>query len=213
MNPTLATLIYLADIYFIFKTYALEKRVVDVAHKKYAGLGTTLFMAFHGVGSFSELTLGYLACVYPSSSSLARATAYLALLVNLPSGFVMTPKVFGVRHLTVPGFTLMGVLRLLEAARVLTVDHRLAPNLWILLQVGTLVRLLGYFVLPYSSKGGPRGAMFTEPVNYSFNILLSGYFVAMFVYPPQWLFLSLGIYAVAQNFMPVVIVPARKKVS
>mmetsp|Transcript_215 Transcript_215/g.386 ORF Transcript_215/g.386 Transcript_215/m.386 type:complete len:109 (+) Transcript_215:522-848(+) len=71
----------------------------------------------------------------------------------------------------------------------------------------------GTFVLPYSSKGGARGAMFTEPVNYSFNILLSGYFVAMFVYPPQWLFLSLGIYAVAQNFMPVVIVPARKKVS
>ena len=59
--------------------------------------------------------------------------------------------------------------------------------------------LLGYFVLPYSSKGGRRGGMFTEPVNYSFNVLLRKYFVAVFVYPPFWLFLSLGIYAVAQN--------------
>ena len=32
----------------------------------------------------------------------------------------------------------------------------------ILLQVGTLVRLLGYFVLPYTSKGGRHGGMFTE---------------------------------------------------
>ena len=47
-------------------------------------------------------------------------------------------------------------------------------------------------------------------MNYSFNILLSGYFVAMFVYPPVWLFLSLGIYALAQNFMPVVVISAKK---
>ena len=42
----------------------------------------------------------------------------------------MTPRVFGVKHLTVPGFTLMGVLRLLEVSRVLLIDHRLVPNLW-----------------------------------------------------------------------------------
>ncbi|GMH53317.1 hypothetical protein TL16_g01424 [Triparma laevis f. inornata] len=122
MNPTLATLIFLTDIYFVLKTYVLEKPVVDVAHKKYTSLGTYLSMAAHGIGSMS--------------------------------GAIMTPKVFGVKDLTVPGFTLMGVVRLLDVARVLTVDHRLVPNLWIMLQVGTLVQLLGHFVLPYSSKGG-----------------------------------------------------------
>ena len=206
MNPTLATIIFILDIYFVLKTYVLEKHVVDKAHKKYASLGTSLFMAIHGIGSMLELTVGYLAVLDPSNVNLAKATAFIALFVNLPSGAIMTPKVFGVKHLTVPGFTLMGVLRLVEAYRVLAVDHRLVPNLWILLQVGTLVRLLGYFVLPYTSKNGKRGGMFTEPVNYSFNILLSGYFVAMFVYPPFWLFASLLIYAVAQTFMPVVVV-------
>lgn len=144
---------------------------------------------------------------------LAHATTYVALFFNLPSGARMTPKVFGVKDLTVPGFTLMGVVRLLDVARVLTVDHRLVPNLWILLQVGTLVRLLGHFVLPYSSKGGKRGGMFTEPVNYSFNILLSGYFVVMFVHPPSFLFLSFGLYPLAQTFMPVEVISARKTAS
>ena len=92
-----------------------------------------------------------------------------------------------------------------EVLRVLTLDHRPVENLWILIQVGTLVRLMGYFVLSYTRKNGMRGGIFIEPVNYFFNILLSGYFYAMWVYPPFWHFLSLGIYAVVQNVMPVVV--------
>ena len=57
----------------------------------------------------SELTIGYLAIMNPSNAKLDVATAYLALFVNLPSGAIMTPKVFGVKYPTVPGFTLMRV--------------------------------------------------------------------------------------------------------
>merc|ERR1711937_828817 len=90
----------------------------------------------------------------------------------------------------------------MEVLRVLVVDHRLFPNLWILLHVGTVVRLLGWFVLPYTSSSGRRGDLFTEPVVYSFNILLSGYLTAAFVYPPKFMLGSLALYAVSQCVWP-----------
>lgn len=93
----------------------------------------------------------------------------------------------------------------MEALNVLLVDTRLVANLWILLHVGTIVRLLGFFVLPYSSTDGNRGDLFTEPINYSFNIILSGIVTAAFVYPPYFLLVSHVIYAVAYMYMPPMI--------
>ena len=136
------------------------------------------------------------------------ATALLALLVNVPSGFVLNKNVFGIKHLTIPGFALFGFIRGMEAVRILFgPDHRTVANLWILLHVGTMVRLLGYFVLPYTSVDresatGGRGDLFTEPVVYSFNILLSGYLIAAFVYPPKWLVASLVLYVMAYPIWP-----------
>merc|ERR1712048_1510126 len=113
---------------------------------------------------------------------------------NIATGVVLTPRVFGIKHLTVPGFALFGYLRALEILRTLAYDYRNYPQAWILLQVGTVVRLLGYFILPYSSADGVRGDLFTEPSLYSFNILLSGYLTAAFVYPPKWVLSSLLCY-------------------
>ena len=66
---------------------------------------------------------------------------------------------------------------------------------------------MGYFVLPYTSVDresttGGRGDLFTEPVVYSFNILLSGYLIAAFVYPPKWLVASLVLYVMAYPIWP-----------
>merc|ERR1712100_807709 len=113
---------------------------------------------------------------------------------NILTGFVLTPGVFGIKHLTVPGFYLFGVLRAVEILRTLKYNYRNYPQAWILLQVGTVVRLLGYFVLPFSSTDGVRGDLFTEPTIYSFNILLSGYLTAAFVYPPKMVLSSLLLY-------------------
>merc|ERR1719201_2008509 len=112
------------------------------------------------------------------------------------------PGVFGIKHLTVPGFYLFGYLRAVEILRTLVYDYRNYPQAWILLQVGTVVRLLGYFILPFSSIDGKRGDLFTEPTNYSFNILLSGYLTAAFVYPPKWLLASLLCYASWNRHQP-----------
>ena len=168
--PALATGMLLTDVYFLVKTYVLEKPTVDHAHKKYVAHRNTVFVAVHGIGSSLEFLTGFLAVVGMSSCSStslmsssrvtavsgssqqwwivpARMSALLALFINVPSGLVLNRRVFGIKHLTVPGFLLFGFLRAGEAVRVLFVDERLVPNLWILLHVGTMVRLLGYFSL------------------------------------------------------------------
>merc|ERR1719152_598211 len=139
--------------------------------------------------------------MYPSKTIFTKIASALAIN-NILSGFVLTPNVFGIKHLTVPGFYLFGYLRAFEIYRTMVCDYRNYPQAWILLQVGTVVRLLGFFVLPFSSIDGARGDLFTEPAIYSFNILLSGYLTAAFVYPPKHVLSSLLLYVAWWNKQP-----------
>ncbi|EOD07094.1 putative membrane protein [Emiliania huxleyi CCMP1516] len=231
MRPSLCVLTYVATVYFLLKTYVIERPVVRRAHRKFAAHGNGRVVLVHGVGSAVELFVGMCAILRPDRQWLTHTAVGLALLVNVPSGFLLTPRVYGVKHLTVPGFALFGVSRIIEALRTLFIHPAHVHGLWILLQatstpkppdrdadprprapdftpltprpkVGTLVRLFGYFVLPYSSTDGARGDLFTEPVNYTLNILLSGYITAGFVYPPRILVLSLFLYVWAYPFWP-----------
>lgn len=201
MNKLVAVSTLLTGWYFLIKTYVIEKPVVRRAHKKYAPHNNTLAVAAHGTGSVLEMTVGCLACCFPQRYIFTKIASCLAIN-NILSGFVLTPGVFGIKHLTVPGFYLFGVLRSFEILRTLAYDYRNYPQAWILLQVGTVVRLLGYFVLPYSSTDGIRGDLFTEPSIYSFNILLSGYLTAAFVYPPKYVLSSLLCYVYWYNKQP-----------
>merc|ERR1711896_7737 len=100
--------------------------------------------------------------MYPEKTILTKISSALAIN-NVLSGFVLTPGVFGIKHLTVPGFYLFGVLRAVEILRTLAFDYSNYPQAWVLLQVGTIVRLLGFFVLPFTSiDGKERGDLFTE---------------------------------------------------
>jgi hypothetical protein len=206
MNKFVGVATLLTGWYFLIKTYVVEKRIsktnaIDQAHKKYKAHGNMWAVAAHGGGSALEISVGCLACIYPEKTVFTKIASALAIN-NIATGFVLTPGVFGIKHLTVPGFYLFGVLRALEILRTLIVDYRNYPQAWILLQVGTVVRLLGYFVLPFSSIDGRRGDLFTEPTIYSFNILLSGYLTAAFVYPPKWVLSSLLCYVFWYNKQP-----------
>merc|ERR1712196_152439 len=152
-----------------------KTNAVDQAHKKYKAHQNMWAVAAHGTGSALEITIGCLACIYPKKTVFTKIASSLAIN-NILTGFVLTPGVFGIKHLTVPGFYLFGVLRAVEILRTLRYDYRNYPQAWVLLQVGTVV-------LPFSSTDGVRGDLFTEPSIYSFNILLSGYLTAAFVYP------------------------------
>jgi hypothetical protein len=174
MNRFVAVSVWLTGIYFLIKTYVVEKSMskynaVDMAHKKYKAHKNLWAVALHGAGSSLEISIGCLACCYPKKKIYTKIASALAIN-NILTGFVLTPGVFGVKHLTVPGFLLFGVLRAVEILRTLAYDYRNYPQAWILLQVGTVVRLLGYWILPFSSIDGRRGDLFTEPTMYSFNI-------------------------------------------
>ena len=202
MNSYVCMCVYLTTIYFLFKTYYVEKAVVVRAHKKYKAYNVSKYVLMHGIGSSIELTLGAFVILYPHYVGLTYLCAIIGLFINIPTGFILTSTVYGVKHITVPGFAIFGIIRILECVRVLYVHPALYPNAWILLQVGTIVRLLGYFVLPFTSKYKERGNMFTEKMNYSTNILLSGYISAAHVYHPAWLLLSLILYIPSQYKWP-----------
>jgi hypothetical protein len=227
MTPLMALVLYIVDVYFLLKTYYLNKVVVHNAHKKYVAHKNDHIIALHGIGSATELTLGTLAVIAlagksvaslgpkanwleklatsldPYSKGLCIASALLGVLINVPSGLQLTPGVYGIKSLTVPGFYKFAALRTMEASRVLFIDHRLYTNMWILLKVGTVVRLLGYYILPYTSADRQvPGDLFTEPAIYSQNILLSGVLTAGFVYPPKWVLASMGVYVAGQYTHP-----------
>lgn len=208
MNKTVAVSVWLTGMYFLIKTYVVEKNLkkgvrnaIDEAHKKYKAHKNLWAVALHGGGSSLEIGIGCLACCYPKKPIFTKIASALAIN-NILTGFLLTPGVFGIKHLTVPGFALFGVLRALEILRTLAYGYHNYPQAWILLQVGTVVRLLGYFILPFSSIDGWRGDLFTEPTIYSFNILLSGYLTAAFVYPPKLVLASLLCYASWYNIQP-----------
>jgi len=201
MHKFTAVATWLVGVYFLIKTYVIERVVVSRAHKKYKAHSNTLAVALHGAGSSLEMSVGCLACCYPERTIYTRVASALAIN-NVVTGVILTPGVFGIKHLTVPGFYLFGWLRALEILRTICSDYRNYPQAWILLQVGTVVRLLGFHVLPFSSTDGVKGDLFTEPSIYSFNILLSGYLVAAFVYPPKWVLSSLLCYVYWYQIQP-----------
>ncbi|EOD27217.1 hypothetical protein EMIHUDRAFT_463285 [Emiliania huxleyi CCMP1516] len=207
MRPSLCVLTYVWTVYFLLKAYYVERRTVKRAHKKFVAHGTNHIAHLHGLGSSLELTIGMFAILRPDMPSLAYVCVALAMLINVPTGFLMTKGVFGVKHITVPsqmlnvpGFALFGVLRVAEAYRTVFIDPRAMQGMWVLLQVGTIVRLLGFFVLPFSSVDGARGDLFIEPVNYTINILLSGYITVGFVYPPFLNLASLLLFVAAHPY-------------
>ncbi len=202
MPPGIAATVWTAGMYFLIKTYGIERDVVQRAHKKYAAHNNKTAVRFHGVGSVLELTVGAFACANPDKIMYTKIACLLAIN-NIISGFALTPGVFGIKHLTVPGFAMFGVLRTLEVIRTLCYDYRNYPQAWIALQVGTIVRLLGYFVLPFTSTDArDTGDLFTEPSIYSFNILLSGYLTTAFLFKGQWNLMTLVVYALSQRFLP-----------
>mmetsp|Transcript_8996 Transcript_8996/g.29748 ORF Transcript_8996/g.29748 Transcript_8996/m.29748 type:complete len:649 (-) Transcript_8996:390-2336(-) len=200
MRPSLCVLTYVWTVYFLLKAYYVERRTVKRAHKKFVAHGTNHIAHLHGLGSSLELTIGMFAILRPDMPSLAYVCVALAMLINVPTGFLMTTRVFGVKYITVPGFTLFGLLRMAEAYRTVFIHPGFVHYLWILLQVGTAVRLLGFYVLPFSSVDGARGDLFTEPVNYTLCIILSGYITTGFVYMPFLNVASLLYFCCAQPY-------------
>lgn len=128
MDKFVAVSVWIAGVYFLLKTYVIKnsREVVDRAHKKYVAHKNMWAVILHGVGSALEMSVGCLACCRPDKPVYTKIATALAIN-NVATGFVLTPGVFGIKHLTVPGFYLFGVLRCLEIIRTLFADYRNYP--------------------------------------------------------------------------------------
>jgi len=196
---------FAADLY-TWSQYYTERQAVAHAHKKFAAHGISPAVYVHAAAGVAETLLGLAFLLDPveSRAGYAYAAALVAALLHVPSGFLLTPHVWGLKNITVTGYAFVGILRLYQAARVFLVDPRLGlPDLWILLHMATLVRLVGFFVTPYSSAdGGRRGDLFTEPLVYTLYVSMAAFVTLSFVFPPVVGLAALFIFAAVEAATP-----------
>jgi len=95
MNKFVAFSTWAVGIYFLIKTYVVERGVVQQAHKKYAAHNNKLAVALHGAGSALETSIGALACCFPNKHIFTKVASALAIN-NVVTGVVLTPGVFGI---------------------------------------------------------------------------------------------------------------------
>jgi hypothetical protein len=92
---------------------------------------------------------------------------------------------------------------MLQALRTLQNPIASLPDLWILLHTASMVRLVSYYITPWTStNGGWKGDMVTDPLNYTLSVSLATLVTLQFVYPPIINLLALICIAIAHNFMP-----------
>ena len=183
MPKWVAGAMLLADFYQ-YGMYYVERESVRRAHRKYSAQRADRVVMLHAAGSLLETLLGFVACLDPAKTRVATATALVALLWSVPTGLTLAPRVWGLPHITVTGYVLVGLLRAYQAGVVLLVDPRTLPDLWILLHMATLVRLVGYHVSPYSSTDGVHGDLLTDPLVYTLTVSIAALITLSFVYPP-----------------------------
>ena len=157
-----------------------------------------------------ETCLGLIAILLPTAAATGdvtvwwwRSTAICALFLHIPTGLLLSPKVWGLKHITVIGYFIVGFLRAHKAILTLYDPVANLPDLWILLHMATLVRLVAYYISPWSSSdGGRSGDLLTDPLVYTFTVTVAGLVTLGFVYPPAFNLFALVVLAFAHAIWP-----------
>jgi hypothetical protein len=200
-SPVVACLLFAADLWVWYVSACTERDATAHAHKKYTAQSTTRVVFVHFLTGVVETVLGLL-YILTGEAKFATASAYVALLMHAPTGLFLSPKVWGLKHITVTGYLLVGICRIMQALRVIQQPHKL-PDLWILLHMATAVRLCSYYITPFSSSdGGRRGDLVTDPLVYTLSVSLAALVTLSFVYPPVFSLAALGVVALVHKVCP-----------
>ena len=160
MSATVAFIIFTLDLW-VWSMYYTESRVAKRHGKKFIAFGTQKVVLIHALAGVLETIFG-LSYILSGKMIYAHTAAYLALLVHVPTGLILTPKVWGLKHITVPGYFFVGLCRGIQAYRVLH-DASKLPDLWIVLHTASMVRLVSYYITPWSStNGGWEGDLISD---------------------------------------------------
>ena len=137
MNASVAWTLFACDLWTWSKYYT-ERSVVKHTNKKFTAHKTDRVVLVHAFAGVIETVLGLIYILNPNGGyeHIAKACAWVALLLHIPTGLYLAPKVWGIPHITVTGYVFVGLCRAVEACMVLFHEGgnvKLLPRLWILL--------------------------------------------------------------------------------
>jgi hypothetical protein len=187
---------------FAWWVYYMERKLVKRKHMKFTAQKMYYVLAIHIISGLVETVLGLMSVLHPENKQLAYATAWVALCAHIPTNLMLSPHVWGLKYITVTGYIIVGLMRAFEAMNVLWDSHFSVVNLWILLQMATLVRVVSYFVAPWTSIRGYYGDLSTDKLVYTFTVGVASISTAAFVYSPTVLLLVIHILAIANFLFP-----------
>lgn len=179
-------------------TYYVERDMIRKKHAKFRVLKLEYVLAIHVLAGMSESICGFLCVFYPQSRQLAIATALIALFFHIPTNWILSPYVWGLKYITVTGYYLVGLLRFVTAIQVIYVNHYKVVDLWILLQMATVVRWCLYYITPWSYADGEYGDLMTEQFNHTLSITLAACVTLAFVFPPAIFIVLIAILTISK---------------
>ena len=207
MSSMVACLLFVADLWS-WSLYFVESDVVKRSHLKYKAHQTTRVVAIHSVAGVTETILGLIFILHRNhflpnpnrpdlymgslmdvrnhekiSHGLAMLVCIVALGFHIPTNLLLAPKVWGLKNMTVTGYIFVALLRVFHVYEIIFKSYEMVPQLWILLHTATMVRLVGYYVCPFSTTTG-NGDLLTDPFVYTLSTGLATFTTLAFVYPP-----------------------------
>lgn len=190
---------------------------------------------FEWIGGFCFLVLCHLCHEENAATAAAdivvRIAASVAVIsavfVHIPTGLMLVPKVFGIAYITKIGYIIVGLMRLERASIAFwsmlsseSVEDVYEPilDLWMLLQIAFLVRIISIVVLPTTlpSSGdttqearlyGKRGNAIYDPIMYTFSVTSASLLITPFVYPP-WVNIIIVCIIIAARFISSLLLTA-----
>ena len=82
--------------------YYTESAVAKRHGKKFLAYKTNRTVIIHAIGGVLETVTGFY-YIHTGNIKYAYFSAYIALFVHIPTGFILTPKVWGLKHITITG--------------------------------------------------------------------------------------------------------------
>lgn len=196
--PVYVACIVLAFDVWSWITYYLEKDMIQKKHAKFRVLQLGYVLAIHVIAGICEIICGFLCVIFPESRQLAIITALIAIIFHIPTNWILSPYVWGLKYITVTGYYLVGLLRFVTAIQVMYVTHYKVVDLWILLQMATVVRWCLYHITPWSYADGEYGDLMTERFNHTLSITLAACVTVAFVFPPAIFILLIAILTISK---------------
>ena len=194
----MANIILIANL-FSWGFYFIERKLVKKNHKKF--INKKKILMIHVISGIFETLLGYY-MIYYSITNYYFIIVTISLFHTLTNIYLI-PNVWGLKYITVPGYVLVSLMRLYESINILVYQNKLhyISNLWILLQTATLVRILSYFVYPWSSQKGKYGDLSINPIIYTGSVSTAALICSIYVYDPYIVFCVLLILAISKVFV------------